>query len=228
MQEDAAASQKLIWPLVTGVVPASTAAVSVTAVPAVTDVAAAPAEVMARVVDVAAGAATPVTSSDVIALSVPEVPVIVTVAGEKVAELLAVNVKTLDPVVAGFEEKLAVTPLGNPVAVKFTLLLNAFTGITYTVDVAEPPGCKLISLGPVAIVKFGVLIVKEKVAEAARLPEVPVIVIVEFPGSAEPLTAKVIVLSGVPLPVAGFGEKDAVTPLGRPDAARVTLPVNPY
>ena len=76
--------------------------------------------------------------------------------------------------------------------------------------------------------KFGVLMVKEKVAEAVRLPEVPVIVIVEFPGSAEPLTAKVIVLSGVLLPVAGFGEKDAVTPLGRPDAARVTLPVNPY
>ena len=27
--------------------------------------------------------------------------------------------------------------------------------------------------------------------------------------------------------VAGFGEKDAVTPLGKPDAERVTLPVNP-
>ena len=30
-------------------------------------------------------------------------------------------------------------------------------------------------------------------------------------------------------PVAvGFGAKDAVTPLGRPDTARLTLPVNPY
>ena len=30
------------------------------------------------------------------------------------------------------------------------------------------------------------------------------------------------------LPFVGFGEKDAVTPLGRPDAERVTLPVNPF
>jgi len=29
-------------------------------------------------------------------------------------------------------------------------------------------------------------------------------------------------------PVVGFGEKDAVTPLGRPDAERVTLPANPF
>jgi hypothetical protein len=26
----------------------------------------------------------------------------------------------------------------------------------------------------------------------------------------------------------GFGEKDAVTPLGKPDAERLTLPVNPF
>lgn len=29
------------------------------------------------------------------------------------------------------------------------------------------------------------------------------------------------------VPVVGFGLNDAVTPPGRPDAARVTLPVNP-
>ena len=29
-------------------------------------------------------------------------------------------------------------------------------------------------------------------------------------------------------PVAGFGEKDAVTPLGRPEAVRLTLPAKPY
>ncbi|HEY1985990.1 MAG TPA: hypothetical protein VGG85_11300 [Terracidiphilus sp.] len=29
-------------------------------------------------------------------------------------------------------------------------------------------------------------------------------------------------------PVAGFGVKDAVTPLGKPDADSVTLPLNPY
>jgi len=30
------------------------------------------------------------------------------------------------------------------------------------------------------------------------------------------------------LPVAGFGVNKAVTPVGRPDALRVTLPVNPF
>lgn len=229
LQDDASASQKLIWPVVRGVEPALTVAVSVTAAPTATEVTGAPDEVIARVVEVEDGAVAPITCSNVVELSVPAVPVIVTMAGEKLAELLAVNVKTLEPAVAGFEEKLALTPLGNAVAVKFTLLLKPFTGSTYTVDVAVPPGSKLISLGAVVIVKFGVLMINEKVAEAVRFPEVPVIVIVEFPGRAALLTVNVIVLfSSKALPVAGFGENDAVTPLGRPDAARVTLPVNPY
>ena len=29
-------------------------------------------------------------------------------------------------------------------------------------------------------------------------------------------------------PLVGFGANDAVTPLGRPDTERFTLPVNPY
>jgi hypothetical protein len=32
----------------------------------------------------------------------------------------------------------------------------------------------------------------------------------------------------VVVPVVGLGEKDAVTPLGRPDALKFTLPVNPF
>jgi len=40
---------------------------------------------------------------------------------------------------------------------------------------------------------------------------------------AELLAVSVITL----LPVVGFGLNDAVTPPGRPDAARVTLPANP-
>ena len=57
------------------------------------------------------------------------------------------------------------------------------------------------------------------------MPEVPVIVTVYCPRLAELLACTVNVL----IPVAvGFGEKDAVTPLGRPDAERVTLPANPF
>jgi len=59
---------------------------------------------------------------------------------------------------------------------------------------------------------------------AVWLPEVPVMITLYCPRVAELLAAKVNVL----LPVVGFGEKDAVTPLGRPDAERVTLPANPY
>ena len=57
-----------------------------------------------------------------------------------------------------------------------------------------------------------------------RLPEVPVIVTVAGPGVAAALAVSVNML----LPVAGFGVKDAVTPLGRPDAAKVTPPLKPY
>lgn len=73
-------------------------------------------------------------------------------------------------------------------------------------------------------VKFGVLIVKLRSVDAVRVPEVPVIVIAAVPGVTVLLTAMVSVL----FPVAGFGEKDAVTPLGRPDTARFTLLEKPY
>jgi hypothetical protein len=60
--------------------------------------------------------------------------------------------------------------------------------------------------------------------DAVTLPEVPVMVTVKVPAVAGLLAVSVIMLE----PVVGFGAKDAVTPLGRPDAARLTLPVNPY
>ena len=44
------------------------------------------------------------------------------------------------------------------------------------------------------------------------------------PTEAELLAVKVSVL----LAVAGFDEKEAVTPLGSPEAARLTLPANPF
>jgi hypothetical protein len=50
-----------------------------------------------------------------------------------------------------------------------------------------------------------------------------VIVIVVVPGVAAALAVNVRVLDDV----AGFELNDAVTPLGRPDAARLTLPLNP-
>jgi hypothetical protein len=57
-----------------------------------------------------------------------------------------------------------------------------------------------------------------------RLPDVPVIVTVTVPVVAVPLAVNVSVLEAV----AGLGLNDAVTPLGRPDADKLTLPLKPF
>lgn len=92
------------------------------------------------------------------------------------------------------------------------------------VELLEEPGSKLIVLGASTTVKLGALTVKAVGAEADRLPEVPVMLTLTVPEVAVPLAAKVSVVA----PVAGFGEKEAVTPAGRPVAARLTWPLNPY
>jgi hypothetical protein len=61
------------------------------------------------------------------------------------------------------------------------------------------------------------------VALLLKLPDVPVMVTVELPVAAELLALRVSVLvPDVPAP------KDAVTPEGRPDAARATVPLKPF
>ena len=57
----------------------------------------------------------------------------------------------------------------------------------------------------------------------AKLPEVPVMVTVAVVGVAEPLAVSVKVLVVVVL----VGLKDAVTPVGKPEADKLTLPVKP-
>ena len=74
----------------------------------------------------------------VVAVRLPEVPVIVTVAVPAVAALLAVKVSTLDPVV-GLVPKAAVTPLGNPDAERVTLPVNPFKSVTLMVSVPLAP-----------------------------------------------------------------------------------------
>ncbi len=56
------------------------------------------------------------------------------------------------------------------------------------------------------------------------MPDVPLIVTVDVPTVAVLLAVKVSTL----VPVVGLVPKAAVTPLGKPDAARVTLPENPF
>jgi hypothetical protein len=57
-----------------------------------------------------------------------------------------------------------------------------------------------------------------------RLLVVPVMITETVPVVAVPLAVSVNVL----VVVAGFGLNDAVTPLGRPDADKLTLPLNPF
>lgn len=57
-----------------------------------------------------------------------------------------------------------------------------------------------------------------------KLPEVPVMVTVTMPVVAVGLAVSVKML----VAVAGFGLKDAVTPLGKPEADKLTLPLKPF
>jgi hypothetical protein len=84
----------------------------------------------------------------------------------------------------------------------------------------------LSEVGEALMVKLGeaaAFTVSARVVVATRLPEVPVMVTVAVPVVAVELAVKLSVL----VEVVGFGLNDAVTPLGKPDAARVTLPLNP-
>ena len=108
-----------------------------------------------------------VRATVVVAVKLPDVPVIVTVAVPVVAVLLAVSVRTLEPVV-GFVPNAAVTPLGKPDAARVTLPLNPFT--SFTEMVLEPllPCVSDRLLGDADSVKLGV-------AEPARRLIKPVV-----------------------------------------------------
>lgn len=158
----------------------------------------------------------------VVALSDPEVPLIVIVEVPAVAETATVKVTTL-VVVAGFVPKAAVTPVGKPVAANVTLPANGLTSVIVMVSVPLAPCAIESEVAEGFSVKLPVaaaFTVKAIVVDAVKLPLVPVIVTVEVPTVAVALAANVTTL----LPVVGFVPKVAVTPLGKPVAANVTLP----
>lgn len=160
----------------------------------------------------------------VVSVSVPEVPVTVTVEVPAAAVLLAVSVSTL-LAVAGFVAKAAVTPVGNPETESVTLPLKGLTSAIEIVSVALVPSVndKDVLEGVREKLPVGAArIVKAMVADAVSVPEVPVMVMVEAPATAVLVAVNVTTL----LPVAGLVAKAAVTPVGNPEAANVTLPLN--
>jgi len=161
----------------------------------------------------------------------PEVPVMVTVAVPTVAveEAVSVSVEVALPFaggVTGLVESDAVTPVGSPETLSETAELKLFWLPMVMVLLPLAPWFIDSEVGDAAMVKFGeaaALTVKAMEVVAVRLPEVPVMVTVDEPVVAVLLAVRVSTL----VPVVGFVPNDAVTPLGRPEAASVTLPVNP-
>ena len=157
---------------------------------------------------------------------------IVTVAVPTVAveEAVSVRVEVALPLaggVTGFVENAAVTPLGKPDAARVVAELNPPVLVMVIVLVPLVPCVTVTEVGDAAMVKLGVAVeftVNASVVLAVRLPEVPVMVTV-----ADPVVAVLLAVSVSTLvPVVGFVPNVAVTPLGRPDAANVTLPLNPF
>ena len=65
---------------------------------------------------------------------------------------------------------------------------------------------------------------REMVVLFVKLPEVPEMVTVTVPVVATPVADRLKRL----VVVAGFAPKTALTPLGKPDALKTTLPLNPF
>jgi len=151
------------------------------------------------------------------------VPVMVIVDVPSAAEALTVNVITL-VAVAGLVANDAVTPVGNPDAARVTLPVNPFSSVTATVLVPVLPGAIVRVAGEAARVKLGVPVTVSvmEVVTGVSVPEVPVMVIGYAPATVVEATAKVTTLEVVD----DAGMNAAVTPVGSPDAANVTLPVN--
>jgi hypothetical protein len=160
----------------------------------------------------------------VVFVKLPDVPVRVTVTVPVAAVPLAVSVNVLVLVVVlGLND--AVTPLGRPDADKLTLPLKPFCGATVMVLTPLAPCVMLRLLGDAERVKFLLgFTVRETVVVFVKLPDEPVTVTLTVPVVAVPVADRVKRL----LVVAGFVPKMAVTPVGRPDTVKFTLPLNPF
>ena len=159
----------------------------------------------------------------VVLVRVPEVPVTVTVTVPVVAVPLTVSVNVLVPVVlAGLKE--GVTPLGRPDADNATLPLKPLSGFTVmALEPLEPCGMVRL-LGEAERVKFGGgLTVRESVVELERFPDAPAMVTEAVPVVAVLLAVSVSVL----VPVVLVGLNEGVTPEGKPEADKLTVPLKP-
>jgi len=164
-------------------------------------------------------------------LSVPDVPVKVTVELPAVAVEAAVSVTFC--AVPGVKESvagLAVTPVGSPVIVMVTVPVKPMAGTAFTATGWPVPPATIVSFDGEAVTeKSGgggaVEMVSAAVAEWLRAPDVPVKVTVELPAVAVEAAVSVTfcAVPGVKESVAGL----AVTPVGSPVSETATAPEKP-
>ncbi len=132
-------------------------------------------------------------------VSVPDVPVIVTTLLPTGADAVAESVKTVLPV-AGFGEKLAVTPLGRPDTDRLIAPRKPYNSVIGIGLLTVVPWPRVTGPG-LETVKLGALIDKENADVEVCFPEVPVTVTWAVPGVAELLETS----DKEVFPVVGFG-----------------------
>jgi hypothetical protein len=153
------------------------------------------------------------------AVNEPDVPVIVTVAPPTVAVLAAVSARVEGPAVFPGDRD-AVTPAGRPLTAKLTSPENPNCGLTATKVVVDEPG-EIETLDGVEIVNAGAWTCNCSVVVRVTFPSVPVMVRVDVAGAALLAAVRVRTLE----PDVGLGVMLAVTPAGRPEMERFTLPL---
>jgi hypothetical protein len=162
----------------------------------------------------------------VVRVRLPLTPVTVTVAEPKVAVLEAVRVNVLLVPVVEVWLKLAVTPPGNPLALKATLLVKLARWIVIVLAPFVPRFTVRLP-GLAESVKSGVVgavTVRTNVVERVSPPPAPLMVTLFVPVAAVLDAARV---NALPPPVVEGGLNVAVTPLGNPVALKATLSVKP-
>jgi len=181
---------------------------------------------LSRLVAKAIIAASHVNASSI---SLTPVNVGIDVPADVLPVVVTVNVELPVPVtVTG--EKLAVVPPGKPLAFSVTTPAKPFSAPIFVVYVVALPFTTVCAEGVPAIVKSGgggcAFTTRLTIAVCVRLPLTPWIERVDVP--TDVLDVVVTVSVELPVPVTAAGEKLAVVPPGNPLAPSVTTPPNPF
>ena len=153
----------------------------------------------------------------------PLEPVSAMLPDDGAAEAAAVSFSVaVPPAATAAGEKAAVTPAGRPETVRLTLPVKASFAATFTDAVAEPPTASATDAGLALTVKPVAVTLRPIGSVPVSPSPVPVRVKLEEPTLAQ--AAAVSVSVELPPAATAVGANAAVTPMGRPDTASVTLP----